>query len=238
VDEPVQKAAYDQFIAVNERLRKIEPRYRIVAPFYANPDFGDNPHSCDLMLGRVNVWCPHLLYLDSEPNFRKFLKSRKNAGESIWWYVCNNPREPYNNMQIDQNAMAHRVLLWQQKREGIEGLLYWHTTYWDKKFTADPWLNMDTIGTGFYGDGSLLYPGKKVGIDGPVGSLRLETLRDSLEDFDYLTLADRLLGPDVTNSYIVKIARSSTDYQRDPIQFEKFRRKLAAALEKASQKQK
>ena len=28
---------------------------------------------------------------------------------------------------------------------------------------------MDTIGAGFYGDGSLLYPGRRVGIDGPVG---------------------------------------------------------------------
>ena len=45
------------------------------------------------------------------------------------------------------------------------------------------------------GDGMLLYPGNKVGIDGPVGSLRLEVFRDGLEDFDYLALADQRLGP-------------------------------------------
>jgi hypothetical protein len=53
---------------------------------------------------------------------------------------------------------------------------------------------MDTIGTGFYGDGSLLYPGKKVGIDGPVSSLRLEVLRDGLEAFDYLAGRPRTRG--------------------------------------------
>jgi hypothetical protein len=234
VDEPVNKAAYDQFVAVTDRLRRIEPRYRIVAPFYTNPNFGNNLKAADLMLGRLNVWCPHLDYLGAEPGFEKFLQSRMNAGESIWWYVCNNPREPYNNLQIDQNSMAHRTLLWQQKRQGLQGLLYWHTTYWPKNLIDDPWQNLDTLGTGYYGDGSLLYPGNKVGIDGPVSSIRLEVLRDSLEDFDYLTLAERRLGETAMKGYIARIARSLTDYERDPSRLEEVRRELAAAIEKAS----
>jgi hypothetical protein len=236
-----------------------EPQYRIVAPFYANPNFGNNLKAADLMLGRLNVWCPHLDYLATEPNFEKlphpgsaisnttfapnaspepgfgeFLHCRKNAGESIWWYVCNNPREPYNNLQIDQNGMAHRTLLWQQKRQGLQGLLYWHTTYWPKNLIDDPWQNMDTLGTGYYGDGSLLYPGNKVGIDGPISSIRLEVLRDSLEDFDYLTLAERRLGEAAVKGYIARIARSLTDYERDPSRLEEVRRELAAAIEKAN----
>jgi hypothetical protein len=234
VDEPASKAAYDQFIAVNERLRKIEPRYRIVAPFWSNPDFDAKLKSKDLMLGRIGIWCPHLDYLGSEPGFREFLKGRENAGESIWWYVCNNPREPYNNLQIDMTAMSHRTLPWQQKREGLRGLLYWSVNYWDKKFVNDPWQDMDTIGTGFYGDGSLLYPGKKVGVDGPVSSLRLEVLRDGLEDFDYLALADRLLGPEATRGHLTKVARTLSDYERDPMKLEQVRRELGAAIERAA----
>ena len=86
-----------------------------------------------------------------------------------------------------------------------------------------PWQNMDTIGFGVYGDGSLLYPGKKVGIDGPVSSLRLEVLRDGLEDFDYVAMADRLLGPDITKGYVARIARNLTDYERDPMKLEQVR---------------
>jgi hypothetical protein len=234
VDEPSSKAAYDVFATVNERLRKIEPRYRIVTPFWSNPDFDSRLRSRDLMLGKVNIWCPHLDYVASEPNFRQFLKGRMNAGETIWWYVCNNPRKPYNNLHIDMSAMAHRTLLWQQKREGLQGLLYWSVNYWAKQFVADPWQDMDTIGTGYYGDGSLLYPGKKVGIDGPVGSIRLEVLRDGLEDFDYLTLADRKLGQAATQQFVVKIARSLTDYEQSPARLEEVRRELGEALEKAS----
>jgi hypothetical protein len=234
VDEPSTKGAYDAFATVNERLRKIEPRYRIVTPFWSNPDFDATLKSRDLMLGKVNIWCPHLDYLQSEPNFRAFLKGRMNAGETIWWYVCNNPRKPYNNLHIDMSAMASRTLLWQQKREGMQGLLYWSVNYWARQFVADPWQDMDTIGTGFYGDGSLLYPGNKVGIDGPVGSIRLEVLRDGLEDFDYLTLADQRLGPEATRKYVARITRSLTDYEQSPARLEEVRRELGDALEKAA----
>jgi hypothetical protein len=234
VDEPTTKGAYDALAAVNERLRKIEPRYRIVAPFYANPDFDAKLKSRDLMLGRLNIWCPHLEYVQSEPDFRRFLKNRGNAGETVWWYICNNPRKPYNNLHIDMSAMASRTLLWQQKREGMKGLLYWSVNYWDKTFVPDPWESMDTLGTGYYGDGSLLYPGKKVGIDGPVGSIRLESLRDGLEDFDYLALADRRLGPEATQRFVARIARSLTDFEQSPAQLEQVRRELGDALEKAT----
>jgi hypothetical protein len=234
VDEPVSRESFDRLVAVAERLRRIEPRYRLVAPFWSNPSFGDRLATGDVLAGKVNVWCPHLLYVDSQPGFRAFLNDRRKAGDSIWWYVCNNPRDPHNNLHIDMNAMSHRTLLWQQKREGIDGLLYWDTTYWDRKFIRDPWQEMDTIGTGFYGDGALLYPGRKVGVDGPVSSLRFEVLRDSLEDFDYFALADRLLGPAVTKGYVVKIARTPTDYERDPAKLETIRRELGAAIEKAA----
>ena len=232
IDAPASKAAYDELATTSERLRKIEPRHRLVAPFWSNPDFDGKLKSRDLMLGRVNIWCPHLEYLGSEPGFREFLQCRKKAGEAVWWYVCNNPREPYNNFHVDMPAMSHRTLPWQQKREALQGLLYWDVTFWPKTL-GDPWENMDTLGTGYYGDGSLLYPGKKVGIDGPVSSLRLEVFRDGLEDFDYLAIADRLLGPDVTKGYVARVARNLTDYQRDPTKLEQVRRELGDAIEKA-----
>jgi hypothetical protein len=239
VDEPASKAAYDQFIAVTDRLRKIEPRFRIVAPFWSNPDFDAKLKSRDLMLGRIGIWCPHLDYLESEPGFRKFLQDRKKAGETVWWYVCNNPREPFNNFHIDMPAMLQRTLPWQQKRENLEGLLYWDVNYWEKKFVGDPWENMDTLGTGYYGDGSLVYPGNRVGVDGPVSSVRLEVFRDGLEDYDYLALADRLLGPEAAKAFVARITRSLTDYERDPLKLEQVRRELGDAIEAAaSQSQK
>ncbi len=134
-------------------------------------------------------------------------------------------------------AMAHRMLFWHQKRENVDGLLYWSTTYWNPANGCDdPWKTMQTvkdINPNIYGDGSLLYPGKPVGVDGPVGSLRLEIIRDGIEDFDYLCLADELLGPRATAGYVRRLAKSLTEYELDPGKLEKVRRTLGGAIEAA-----
>jgi len=139
-----------------------------------------------------------------------------------------------NNIQIDMPAMSHRVLFWQQKREGIQGFLFWSINYWNRQFISDPWENQDTLGDDLYGDGSLVYPGAAVGVAGPVGSVRMEVIRDGLEDFDYFTLADGWLGPEASAAYVTRIARSLTDFDQDPMKLEQVRRELGAALEKAA----
>lgn len=136
-------------------------------------------------------------------------------------------------------ALSHRVLFWQQKREKIEGLLYWETAWWNPANVKDPWTDMATvkeINKNLRGDGSLFYPGKQVGVDGPVSSQRLEMVRDGLEDFDYLTLADALLGKQATRDFVARIATDMTTWEHDPLVFEKVRRELGDALDAAQKK--
>jgi len=234
VDEPITKASFDALVAFTDRLRRIEPTYRAVAPFWGNPDWDAGLRTKDVLIGRINIWCPHYLYLDGFPGTREFLKSRKEAGEDYWWYICNNPRRSMNNIQIDMPAASHRVLFWQQKREGIQGFLFWSVNYWNRQFIDDPWTNQDTLRDDLYGDGSLVYPGAAVGVKGPVGSLRLEVIRDGLEDFDYFALADAWLGPEASTAFVTRIARSMKDFDDDPIKLEQVRRELGAALERTS----
>jgi hypothetical protein len=236
VDEPITKKSFDALVAYTDRLRRIEPRYRAVTPFWGNPDWDPKLKATDVMLGRVNIWCPHYLYLDGFPGAREFLKVRRNAGEAYWWYICNNPRRSMNNIQIDMPALPHRILFWQQKREGIQGFLFWAINYWNRQFIHDPWQDQDTLGDDLYGDGSLVYPGAKIGVPGPVGSLRMEVIRDGIEDFDALTLADDWLGPEASMTYVTRIARSLKDFEEDPVKFEAVRRELGAALEAAAVK--
>ena len=238
IDEPVNKDAYDRFSQICERLRSVEPRYRIVTPFFRNPDFGENPNTFDTMLGKANIWCCVSSYLDAEPTARKRMAERKNAGDAVWWYVCCGPGEPYNNFFVQMPAMSHRVLFWQQRREGLQGLLYWSTTWWNPNDGCDdPWESMMTvrsINPDIRGDGSLFYPGKRVGIDGPVSSQRLECIRDGAEDFEYLTLADQRLGPGAAAQYVARICTSLKEWEHDPLKLEAVRRELGEALEKAT----
>ena len=238
LDEPVTKEAYDRLLQIGERLRRIEPRYRLVSPFFRNPDFGEGLSVYDLMAGVVNVWCPNEHFFDLEARTRPYLADRRRAGDTVWWYVCCGPGNPYNNFFVEMSAMAHRTLFWQQKREGVQGLLYWSTTYWNPSAgTADPWQDMATvkdINPNIHGDGSLLYPGKQVGVDGPVSSLRLEMIRDGIEDFEYLTLAEQRLGPEAASKYVARVCRSLTDYEQDPARLETVRRELGTELERAT----
>jgi hypothetical protein len=188
------------------------------------------------LANRVNIWCPVSAYFNAD-SARANLERRRRMGEPTWWYVCCGPGEPMNNFFVSMSAMAHRVLFWQQKRENVGGLLYWSTTYWNPASTKDPWTDMATvkdINKDLRGDGSLIYPGKRVGVDGPVTSIRLEAIRDGLEDFDYLALADARLGKRVAQDFVARIAQSLTQWQHDPLVLEKARRELGELLEKKS----
>lgn len=237
LDEPVTKESYDRLVEIAQRLRSIEPRYRQVAPFFRGPDFAEGKTIYDYALGLLNIWCPNELYLDTEKRTRPFLRARKNAGEEIWWYVCCGPGVPYANFFVDMSAISHRMLFWHQKREGIEGLLYWNTTYWNPaEGCEDPWKSMMTvksISPSIFGDGSLLYPGTTVGIDGPVSSLRLEVIRDGIEDFDYLCMAEEMLGEQAVAGFVKRLAKTLTDYETDCWKLEAVRRDLGQAIESA-----
>jgi hypothetical protein len=90
------------------------------------------------------------------------------------------------------------------------------------------WINPN-----LYGDGSLLYPGKKVGIDGPVSSIRLECIRDGIEDYSYLWLLEQKAGRDAVLPYVRKLTTEWKDFTRDPALFKAVREEIAAQIEKS-----
>ena len=69
-----------------------------------------------------------------------------------------------------------------------------------------------------------------------MSSQRLEMIRDGLEDFEYLTLADAWLGKKVTRDFVARIAKDMTNWERDPLVLEKVRRELGDALDAVQKK--
>jgi hypothetical protein len=184
-DEPAQDAKLlAEIRPFYELARKGWPGLRtlITAP----------PQTYATLHKHVGIWCPLTPdYKDAEAD------KRRKQGEEVWWYVCNGPAAPWANFFLDQPGATPRVLLWQTFGRRSDGLLYWGLNHWPgfdartmKKRPADKrWPKMPWDDGGRNGDGYLLYPGPR----GPLSSIRLEILRDGVEDYDALRMLQELV---------------------------------------------
>lgn len=86
------------------------------------------------------------------------------------------------------------------------------------------------IDPNLWGDGSLLYPGTRFGIEGPVTSVRLESIRDGLEDHEYLVLAEETFGREDVMDLVRQVTHDLRNYTRDPQVFDSVRRRIGAMV--------
>jgi len=192
VDEPKGEEAYDFVEKTYAIIKEQVPTCKIMQTGNC-----DNPK----LIGLVDIWCPKTPIAGNQ-----FFKDRLKDGDIVWDYVCVSPVLPYANFFIDEPAVDHRVLFWQTKQIGATGLLYWATIWWqdlgataysgekcfpqerldfrDHPLFKNTWVHVN-------GDGVLLYPGPDLK---PYPSIRLEVIRDGIEDYEYLAILDELIS--------------------------------------------
>jgi len=137
------------------------------------------------LLGAVDIWCIHLSFLpvgiphlfSDRPEYFHKVRERQAAGDRVWWYTAG-PIKPFPTLHIEDDPAVFRIIPWMQQFYGMDGFLHWEAANWiqppDKAFIP-----------GFgNGEGVLVYPGNK----SPLPSIRLELLREGLEDMEYLVL--------------------------------------------------
>lgn len=213
---------------------------------WVKKEFPDLPRMCtvaptDELKGSVDVWVP-LTSNYIENDAREFEK----AGDKVWWYVCCVPPHPYPNFFIDYPAIDQRILFWMNWKYRIPGFLYYAVNLWEvnrKSRERWPEVEWNTLSFDEYnGDGQLIYPGP----DGkPVSSIRLECIRDGIEDYEYFAiLQDRVAeaGPDADKSTLDSarelllidddIVGSPSDYTLDPRPILDARTRAAELIER------
>ncbi len=228
VDEPVNQEQYARLKEVADRVHRLAPDMKLVSPYFRDPDFEGKGDVYEGLSGIVDIWCPNTGFFNAEK-----IAAKRDAGGEIWWYVCCGPGAPYANFFVDLPGICHRALFWQQYLMQVHGLLYWSTTYWNPSITTDPWADIATvkdISPTIYGDGSLMYPGKQVGVDGPVSSIRLELIREGAQDYEYLRLLEARKGRQAALAILESVVQDLTHYTRSPIRLEAARRKLAQTI--------
>ncbi len=146
-------------------------------------------------VGGVQTWCPQFQHFDTQEQ-RDQYKSRQNStdrlmGENVWWYGCNNPKYPYPTYHLDDSLSSSRILNWMQYDYGVEGNLYWAVNYYARQGEDASFWTTATAYGGAVQEGMLLYPGNEYGIFGPIATLRLESIREGNEDYEYFWLFEQ-----------------------------------------------
>ncbi|MBQ5381489.1 MAG: DUF4091 domain-containing protein, partial [Ruminococcus sp.] len=78
------------------------------------------------------------------------------------------------------------------------------------------------------------YDGYHLGLDTPVSSLRLEAVTNGIEDYEYLTLAEQLLGKDYVDQTIARLSTDLKHYTLSDALFAQVRTELGNAIEAAT----
>ncbi|HOP79388.1 MAG TPA: DUF6067 family protein [Armatimonadota bacterium] len=186
------------------------------------------PH--ETLEGAVDIWCPGLADYD-----RYACSERQKAGEHIWWHAISQPQHPFPTYLINDSSVSPRILSWFQSLYRVDGVMYWSNTFWKDSSAI----------AGATGEGYLIYPGKTFE-DDPIPSLRLEMIRQGIEDYELLyilqerykrlanawKLSDSEYDPHSHIADIVgKLGGSLMDWSSDAVLLEYVRKSLMYEIE-------
>lgn len=213
-DEPNNAEQYETVRQQAALIKEADPgihRLCTEQTLTSDPKWGD-------LYGAVDIWCP-LWYLHDEKTGRE----RQALGEKLWSYtaLCQGNNVPF--WEIDFAPVMFRAPFWISWHYDMKGFLYWSSTYWPYD---DVW-NKPFFRDAYWGEGMLVYPGSEAGIKGPVPSIRLKLVREALEDVEYMTLAAKQGHKMHVDAIVDKLARSFTDWERDPAAYLQAREEIA-----------
>jgi len=200
-----------------------------------------------------NVWCP-LFNCFATADHQAKLDEKRREGHEIWWYAADNPTKPFPNFFLDHPVFDSRIIATLSWLHKVDGVLYWciNREWANNALEKDrwpegqwkPWIESRFTGVRKYrnGMGNFVYPGP----DGRMlPSLRLENLRDGLEDYEYLCLLRSgieklrrqkgdpglLARAEAVLAVPQSVARAVNDYASDPSHLLAWRTRLADMIE-------
>ncbi len=181
-----------------------------------------------------------LIYSITDYEVQEAHLAQIQSGEQVWWSFDSEDDPPLPNPSIiDRSGLEARILPWMAWLDRVDGLFYHQVVDWD----PDPWLNPYSNAVA-NGDGFLFYPPNddSLGFDpcNPtsnrlVPSIRLELLREGLEDYAYLKLLygrDPIIGKvNDSDLWAGTLIGSRTAFLRPPNMLTSVRADIADLLQ-------
>ena len=232
-------------------VRELFPGAKLIIPNHYNEITDDDPAQMafgeDIVgfcMQYSSILCPHM-WMFNDPEYvpqgmawytneqierfgtlqdRIAAKLESDPEAEFWWYTSDNPRDGMCNIYISKSGMECRVLFWQQYLYGADGYLYWDISDFAKVIARN------TRMTDVYA-GLLCYQNKIYGTDEAVGAVRVEMIRDGIEDFDYLTMIEEQYGSEVADKFVKKITTNLMDFSNDSAELEAVRMEMGELLQ-------
>lgn len=252
VDEPRTPEQWAIIAAEAKAAKEADPRLRLMAT-------ASIQHSTEAgAASRINLFCPTIRYMDNKPGGQDIGSveppggagtignQRSKYGPSVWWYqACGShgcdslgggPEDPnkyrtgWPSYMIDLPVMYRRIMPWLTYLYNVQGELYYDTVqaYGER----DPWKDQFLFSGN--GDGTLFYPGTPAMIGGtkhiPVESSRLKDIRDGMDNYEYMVLAEKKVGRAAVLAEISSVVTNAYTWTKDPDILMACRQRLAKII--------
>ena len=177
----------------------------------------------------VDIWVLlPVMYNNAKSEVDHVLKK----GDAVWSYntLVQDAYSP--KWEIDFDPINFRIQPgFINQSLNLTGLLYWRIDRW----SSDPWNNVNNTGVfssaNYPGEGMLVYPGRQVGIQGVVASMRLKWLRDGVQDYEYIQILKNLGKADLALQIARSVGPDWTHWTRDAAAIDSARLQLGQAID-------
>lgn len=226
--EPQNQNGYDAVSWYSQELKRVSPDLKLMISEEPRPEIYNHPvyigSKIDIWLSELSNYNPHISW-----------EREKNYEEDTWLYFLSKP--PYfNPIILDHPGIEGKLMGWFLWKYRIKGLVHYSLNDWNQNPWTAPYYN-------FNGETFMLYPPSENNTNIVYGSnnhrmvpsIRIELMRDGLEDFEYLYLMNSGNMPDVNGSNVSdmladKVITGLTCYFRDAEYLYNLRRLMGLKL--------
>jgi hypothetical protein len=216
-NEPDNQTDYDAIAWYSRQLKAAAPDLRLMVSEEPKPAITGNANY--VQDGQVDIWLSYSGFFDPAAAADR----EANHGESSWLYYLPSSVAPYSNpFTLDHPGVDSRLMGWYFWKYRLRGMMNYSIIDW----TINPWTTpAPTANNGFT---NLLYPPSVTNTaipygsnnQRPVPSIRMELIRDGLEDYEYLRLMNAEAAPaagvvNVADAQVDKVIGGVASYTQD-----------------------
>lgn len=206
-------------------------------------------------IGLLNAWGPHLFQCD-DPAVLAACRQRQKHHEPFWFYTCTSRQGPggyspfHSHLAPFLQQRMHGWMAWTLGVDAFMTYIVYESGDWQKNVKANPaerWPAGEWYTTGDVSGHNLVYPGPEPKCD-LIPSIRLSSMRDGVEDYEYFALLRRkaasldrqrdgelMAAIDKELRIEPEIIRTMYEYTDDIQLLAAKRDRLASLIERASQ---